>query len=59
MKAELTVLRLENDRDPADVALENAELAEAEALVATAESDLVLARLALDDMAIKAPLVLT
>ena len=54
-RAELRVQRLQNARDPADVARERAELAEAEALVATANSDLVLARLALDDMAIKAP----
>ena len=55
VRAELRVQRLQKDRDPADVARERAELAEAQALVATAESDLVLARLALDDMAIKAP----
>ncbi|MCH8063836.1 MAG: hypothetical protein IH861_15190, partial [Chloroflexi bacterium] len=54
-RAGLIVQRLQKDRDPADVAREKAELAEAEALVATAESDLVLAKLALDDMAIKAP----
>ena len=54
-RAGLIVQRLLKDRDPADVAREEAELAEAQALVATAESDLVLAKLALDDMAIKAP----